>query len=244
MFDLGQQLPHPCTELVRLRGLLAEEIHLDGQERQALAQVVVQLARDPPGLVLLGLEQPAGLGLLELLEEPGVLDGDHGLVGEGLKQRDLLVGERIHLGTPELDRAHRRPLPQQWNAQRRPVAQLSCEGTAFGKLLPLAREIRHVHGPLLEHRASRDGSPRHRDQEPDGGVKRALVGSDSQAFPVELKNSRVVRAAQLRRALDDGLQHWLELRRRRTDDSQDVARPLLLLQGLRELAVARLQSRE
>src|SRR2546422_191447 len=47
----------PC--LGRFR---AQEIHLHRQERQALAQVVVQLTRDPPGFVLLGLEQPAGLG--------------------------------------------------------------------------------------------------------------------------------------------------------------------------------------
>src|SRR5437867_30543 len=61
VFDLGQQLVHPCAELARcLRRLLAEEIHPDRQERQALAQIVVQLTRDPPSFVLLGLEQSAG----------------------------------------------------------------------------------------------------------------------------------------------------------------------------------------
>jgi hypothetical protein len=34
---------------------------------------------------------------LELSEQPHVLDGDHGLVGEGLHERDLLVGERFGL---------------------------------------------------------------------------------------------------------------------------------------------------
>src|SRR5437867_11480319 len=72
MFDLGQQLLYSCAELARcLRGLLTQEIHLHREERQTLAQVVVQLTRDAPGLVLLGLEQPAGRGRLELLEEPG-----------------------------------------------------------------------------------------------------------------------------------------------------------------------------
>ena len=32
--------------------------------------------------------------LLKLLEQPGVLDGDDGLVGERLQQRDLCAGER------------------------------------------------------------------------------------------------------------------------------------------------------
>ena len=31
-----------------------------------------------------------GVALLQLLEQPGVLDGDDGLVGERLQQRDLL----------------------------------------------------------------------------------------------------------------------------------------------------------
>ena len=31
------------------------------------------------------------VALLELLEQPHVLDGDDGLVGEGFEQRDLLV---------------------------------------------------------------------------------------------------------------------------------------------------------
>ena len=38
------------------------------------------------------------VALLQLLEQPRVLDGDDGLVGEGLQQRDLLVGERLDLG--------------------------------------------------------------------------------------------------------------------------------------------------
>ena len=34
---------------------------------------------------------------LQLVEQPRVLDRDHGLVGEGRDQLDLLVGERPHL---------------------------------------------------------------------------------------------------------------------------------------------------
>ena len=50
--DLRQELLHPCFELARRRrGPLAQEIHLHRQERQALAQVVVQLPRDPPGFI-------------------------------------------------------------------------------------------------------------------------------------------------------------------------------------------------
>ena len=38
---------------------------------------------------------------LELLEQPGVLDGDDGLIRERLQQRDLLLGERTDLQSPQ-----------------------------------------------------------------------------------------------------------------------------------------------
>ena len=33
---------------------------------------------------------------LHLVEQADIADGDHGLVGEGLQQSDLLVGERVY----------------------------------------------------------------------------------------------------------------------------------------------------
>ena len=44
------------------------------------------------------------VALAEFLEQAHVLDGDHGLIGEGLEQRDLLVGERTNLRTANDDR--------------------------------------------------------------------------------------------------------------------------------------------
>ena len=53
---------------------------------------------------------PAILGQLALarllrLEQPRVLDGDDGLVGESLEQLDLAVGERANLGASDGDHA-------------------------------------------------------------------------------------------------------------------------------------------
>ena len=48
------------------------------------------------GLLLQRFGELAG-ALTQLVEQPRVLDGDHRLVGEGLHQRDLLVGEGSHL---------------------------------------------------------------------------------------------------------------------------------------------------
>src|SRR5262249_58742402 len=59
--DVTQQFLYPGPELAHgLRGLLAQEIQRHGQERQPLAEVVVQLARYPPRLTFLRLEQAPG----------------------------------------------------------------------------------------------------------------------------------------------------------------------------------------
>ena len=42
-----------------------------------------------------------------LVEQPRVLDGDHGLVGKGLQQLDMMVGERAGLDARNADRADR-----------------------------------------------------------------------------------------------------------------------------------------
>ena len=41
------------------------------------------------------------VALLEFLEQPHVLDGDHGLVGEGFEKSDLLLGERTDFQSGE-----------------------------------------------------------------------------------------------------------------------------------------------
>ena len=56
------------------------------------------------GLLLQRLGHLAIAGL-QLLEQPHVLDGDDGLVGEGLEQLDLPVGERTDLAPRDDDRA-------------------------------------------------------------------------------------------------------------------------------------------
>ena len=122
--------------------------------------------------------------LLQFREQSHVLDGDDGLVGEGLKQRDLLVRERIHLGAPKVDRAHCRPFPKQRNDQHRPVAELPSQGAALEEFLCLGLEISHVNGPPLEHGAPRDGRPADREQAAHGAGNRAMVSGHLQASPV------------------------------------------------------------
>ena len=49
------------------------------------------------GLLLQRFGKLVACAPAQLVEQPRILDRDHGLVGEGLDQLDLLVGERPHL---------------------------------------------------------------------------------------------------------------------------------------------------
>ena len=150
---------------------------------------------------------------LELREQPDVLNGDDCLIGEGLEQSDLFVRERVHLGAPEHYRAHRRSLPQQWNAQYRSPAMLMSQGLAFGKALHLGLNISHVNSPPLEHRAPRDGPPYDWNEAAHGMGDRTVMGGHPQGFRVKTEHASVVGSAEARGALDHRIQHWLEIRR-------------------------------
>ena len=69
------------------------------------------------------LEHVGGGGLLlqrfaQLVEQPRVLDGDDGLVGEGGDQLDLLVGEGPHGSARQMRSRRSDVLPQQRHAKR------------------------------------------------------------------------------------------------------------------------------
>ena len=50
---------------------------------------------------------------LQFFEQTDVFDGDDRLIGEGLEQRDLLVGERPKLRTTDQNAPMAHPFPQQ-----------------------------------------------------------------------------------------------------------------------------------
>ena len=66
--------------------------------------------------------------LFRLVEQPDVLDRDHRLVGEGLQELDLPVGERPHLGPPDGDRPDRFGPAQQRHVEHCPEAVGPAQG--------------------------------------------------------------------------------------------------------------------
>src|SRR5512145_445368 len=93
---------------------------------------------------------------LEFLEQPHVLDGNHGLVGEGLEQSDLLVSEGLDLSASERDRTDSFALAQERNAQSGAVTKLLGGRAAFGKLVHLRLEIRRLNRLPIKNSASGD----------------------------------------------------------------------------------------
>src|SRR5262249_6620697 len=79
------------------------------------------------------LEHVGGGGLLlqrfaQLVEQARVLYGDDGLLGEARHQRDLLVGERAHLLTVEIDGSDQLISFEHWDRDHRPIASQLASG--------------------------------------------------------------------------------------------------------------------
>ncbi len=79
------------------------------------------------------LRQLAG-ARFQFLEQPHVLDGDHGLVGEGFKELDLLIGKRTNFRSADDDRTDGNTLAQQWCGKNGPSSRNCLRGSDFGKL--------------------------------------------------------------------------------------------------------------
>src|SRR5262249_15775048 len=181
--------------------------------------------------------------LLQLREQPHVLDGDDRLVGEGLQKRDLLVRERDRLSATEQDHTDRRSLSQQGNAERRPLTGLSGERASLGILLRFPLEIGHGNSLPLEHGAPRNGPPHDRDEEANSLGDKAVVGLRTQVPSVEPKNGCIRGPAEARGTLDYLVQYWLEVRRGRAADGQDLGHGRLLLLRLSQFAISCLELR-
>ena len=72
--------------------------------------------------------------LIQFFEQPHVLDGDHGLVGEGLEKSDLLVGERSDFRAANVDHSDRNTFAQQRRASTVRVPWVCCRALVVRKL--------------------------------------------------------------------------------------------------------------
>jgi hypothetical protein len=180
----------------------------------------------------MGLGQRAG-SRLQLRKQPRVLDGDHRLVGEGLEQRDLLVGIGPHVTPAQCDGADRLAVPQHGHGQDGATSALN----PAGRLVVRVREdIRHVGDSPAEDRAGRWAvAARSTREDAVESVEQlgitGLAGHEVDELTVEPEYAAFLHVAQPHCVLDDRIEHWLDVGRRPRDDAQDLARRGLLFQG-------------
>src|SRR5262249_50236885 len=84
---------------------------------------------------------------LQFFEGPDVLDGDYGLVREGLEEGDLPVAEGPHLGTADVDGADGTTVfADQRHAQDRAVTHEPRVGASLREFVALGLHIGDMHG--------------------------------------------------------------------------------------------------
>ena len=165
-----------------------------------------------------GLQHLRGRGLLlerlpQFIEQPRVLDGDHGLRGERRRQFDFAVAERIDAAAPQPDHDHRLAIAHQRHADHRSIAfdlrlfLLLVEG--------IAQKVVDADDLTGDGGAADDRSgARRNDRLPlDFQISRhqAVTSCKAVESAVQLENHRPVRAAKPRRSFRHTLQHGRQL---------------------------------
>jgi hypothetical protein len=115
---------------------------------------------------------------------------DDRLVGEGLEQGDLPLGEEASLGAAETDRAERDTFSHQGNAEDRAVALPPRQLAALGELVRLGLQVSDLDSPSVQHRSTRGRPPNQRDGEPPDSPEgdRAVMSDEQEVVAVPAKN--------------------------------------------------------
>src|SRR5262245_6252251 len=174
---------------------------------------------------------------LQFLEQPHIFNRDDRLVGEGLEQGNLFVGERLNFFSPYIDDPNGYPLPEQRSSQPRSNTVFNPSPCVWKfALKSFSFHVRNMHNLAVD-----DSTPRNRaaterlanfsDRSPR---KRSVFRRSSQTIAVDVINDRVLRFCHLGGIFGDGFQYRLDIRRRTCDDTQNLARGCLLLQRLFE----------
>jgi hypothetical protein len=188
------------------------------------------------------------VSLLQLVEQPHVLDRDHRLTGEGLQQGDLILRQpEARLRMRDDDRSYARAGAHQRHERR------GAEAPRFRRP---AREVRRLgrgsvdelDNPFFDDGAGRDGALGVERQRID--LAHSLEYVRRRPFPdvgrvqvelstLEHRNRRRAGGGKTPGAPDDRVEHGLHVRRRFADDLEDLGGrrlPLERLPGLVEEA--------
>ena len=169
--------------------------------------------------------------LLRVVEQPHVLDRDDGLVGEGLHQGDLAVGERQHLVSDDVDDSLQLAGPEHRHGNQ------SSEGAHLSRavgVLGIGTGIEDLDRALLQGSTTGAASPSRLDRIlllECSQLRRDVVGGHhSQHLPVEPEDQRVLALAQLDGVLGHRLEHRLQIEGGLPDHLEELAGRRLLFQ--------------
>jgi hypothetical protein len=177
------------------------------------------------GLLLQRLAEVAVAGV-ELVEQPGALDGDRGLVREGLEQLDLGAGEGLHIASSAADHAERLTFSEHRHSEERPVIDHRLQYVARpGVVVGVGQDILGMHRLRVDKGAAHDERPHGCSREEAVKCRRLLrrhaVDRDQVELPVfEARHGAELRFADPGRARDDGLKYRGKLAGRAVDDLQ------------------------
>ena len=193
------------------------------------------------GLLLKRLAEIVG-ALTQFLEQPGVLDGDHGLLGEILDQGDLLVCERLHFLAKDCDRTDQFLFLQHRYDHQRPGPGDLHHPDHVGNTSKVSRALPHVInlGELVRLddglkrgawiRVDRRPLPESRERR-----RNVVIRSDIEFLAIPEIHRAKRRSADTRGILKHLPEHRLQFARRRADDLQYFRGRGLLLQRLSQI---------
>ena len=187
-----------------------------------------------------------GRPLPELLEQPNVLDGDDGLVGERPEERDLVVGEAARRGARHGDRADRRVVKEHRHHELAPVPAVPRDRARRLGNPGIRLRVLDVDGGALANGAGVQSIrvDQHRKLGPQT-LPAALVSGrerdEVDLIPGDARHHRRMAAQEPLDALHDRVEDGSHVGLRLADHPQDVRGRGLLLERRRQIAVALLQ---
>ena len=174
--------------------------------------------------------------VLDFVEQADVLDRDHRLVGEGLHQGDLLLGERLHLKPVDGDGPYQLIALEHRNRERSAnEVHVARNIVVFG----IGLDVGDLNRPPFETGARRYAVPPERNRIPIDLVlvlRSGVEGGDRpQDLTVEAEDVGPFGFTQSYRTLRHAVEHRLQVEGRAADHLEHVGGGGLLLQRFAQL---------
>src|SRR6516165_2156665 len=190
------------------------------------------------GLLLQRLAKISG-ALTQLVEQARILDGDDGLIREGLDQRELLGGEGSNLRPPHRNRANEDTFATHRHAKKRPDTATFRSLGVNGTPVRIGLRIADLYCPILNSYAPDDRAvswPNLATASPlSKPGRRIVIRGEVVQLTVRLKDEPLLGRAKPRRIFDKSFENGLEIERRAADDLEQLGRGGLLLQRFAQL---------